>query len=376
MKDKIKYFSTDKMYRLNHYNNGRFNLKTISYGLLILTFIILFSGAYLINSSLDKDGNSASVGYSESGNADYTVYLKENTFYDTNYLNSGMQYVASLINTINTKFNYEIHSDKNIDYKYTYRIMGNLQIMDPNDKSKILYTKEEVLLSEVTEEVNSNNFVINEDVIIDYNKYNSLVNAYKREYALSVDSELILTMYIKVDGVSDITSDNINKTNTLQISIPLSEQTVDISIDTKDLSNSGYLTAGKGFVVKNYFLYIMGIITIIISLVVLIVAVILFKEYNSFNIYNNTVNRILRDYDRLIVNGQVTIDESKYSNIVIPETFEEMVDASQNLKSPILFYEVIKGEKCFFVIIKDDTLYKYRLTRAYLEKKALNEVNN
>lgn len=104
-------------------------------------------------------------------------------------------------------------------------------------------------------------------------------------------------------------------------------------------------------------------------MICLIIACKLIKEYNSFNIYNNTVNRILRDYDRLIVNGQVTLDESKYSNVVIPETFEEMVDASQNLKSPILFYEVIKGEKCFFVITKDDTLYKYRLTRAYLEKK-------
>lgn len=376
MKERIKYFSTDKMYRMNHFSNRRFNLKMISYCLLAFTFIILCTGIFLINLSVDKDGNSASVGYSESGNADYTVYLKDNTFYDTKYLTSGMQYVASLINTINTKFNYEIHSDNNIDYKYKYRIMGNLQIMDPTDKTKVLYTKEETLLSEVEEEVNSNNFVINEDVIIDYGKYNNLVNAYKREYGLSVNSELILTMYITVNGVSDISSDNLSKNNKLQISIPLSEQTVDISIDTKTLSNSGYLTAGKGFVIKNYFLYIMGIITIIISVICLIIACKLIKEYNSFNIYNNTVNRILRDYDRLIVNGQVTLDESKYSNVVIPETFEEMVDASQNLKSPILFYEVIKGEKCFFVITKDDTLYKYRLTRAYLEKKSLNNPNN
>ncbi len=376
MKEKIKYFSTDKMYRINHFSRGRFNLKTIAYGMLVFTFLILVTGVFLINSSLDKDGNKSGVGYSENGNADYTVYLKDNTFYDSKYLSSGMQYVASLINTINTKFNYEIHSDKNVDYKYTYRIMGNLQIMDPTDHTKILYTKEETLLKETTEEVNSNNFVINEDIIVDYDKYNSLVNAYKREYGLSVDSELILTMYIKVDGVSDITSDNINKNNKLQISIPLSEQTVDISIDTKSITNSGYLTAGKGFVIKSYFLYIMGIIVIILSILCLIIAVLLLKEYSSYNIYNNTVNRILKDYDRLIVTGQVTIDESKYNNIVIPETFEEMVDASQNLKSPILFYEVIKGEKCFFVIIKDDTLYKYRLTRAYLEKKALNNPNN
>lgn len=253
MKERIKYFSTDKMYRMNHFSNRRFNLKTISYCLLAFTFIILCTGIFLINLSVDKDGNSASVGYSESGNADYTVYLKDNTFYDTKYLTSGMQYVASLINTINTKFNYEIHSDNNIDYKYKYRIMGNLQIMDPTDKTKILYTKEETLLSEVEEEINSNNFVINEDVIIDYGKYNNLVNAYKREYGLSVNSELILTMYITVNGVSDISSDNLSKNNKLQISIPLSEQTVDISIDTKTLSNSGYLTAGKGFVIKIIF---------------------------------------------------------------------------------------------------------------------------
>ncbi len=377
MKEKIKYFSTDKMYRLNHFSNRRFNLKAISYCFLVATFFILFTGVFLINLSVDRDGNAANVHYSENGNADYTVHLKDNTFYETSYLTSGMQYVASLINTINTKFNYEIHSDKNVNFKYKYNITGNLQIVDPADSTKVLYTKTEKLLNEVTEETNSNNFVINEDVIIDYAKYNNYVNAYKREYGLSVDSKLILTMSIFVEGVSDVSSDNINKNGTLQITIPLSEQTVDIAIDTASIANSGYLSAGKGFVIKNYFLYIMGIITIVVSVICLIIAVKLFKEFNSFNIYNNTVNRILRDYDRLIVNGQVTIDESKYSNIVIPETFEEMVDASQNLKSPILFYEVIKGEKCFFVITKDDTLYKYRLTRAYLERKGIeNNQNN
>lgn len=372
MKEKIKYFSTDKMYRLNHFSNRRFNLKIISYCLLAATFFILFLGVFFINMSIDKNGNAANVQYSENGNADYTVHLKDNTYYDTSYLNSGMQYIASLINTINTKFNYEIHSDKNVDFKYKYSITGNLQITDPSDSTKVLYTKTEKLLDEKTEEVNSNNFVINEDIIIDYGKYNNYVNAFKREYGLSVESKLILTMSIFVEGVSDVSSDNLNKNGTLQISIPLSEQTVDIAIDTASIKNSGYLSAGKGFVIKNYFLYIMGIIIIIVSIIFLFIAVKLFKEFNSFNIYNNTVNRILKDYDRLIVNGQVTIDESKYSNIVIPETFEEMVDASQNLKSPILFYEVIKGEKCFFVITKDDTLYKYRLTRAYLEKKNLN----
>lgn len=366
---KIQYYSKDKMYVLNRFSNRRFNLKNLAYCFLLITAFTLLIGSYLVNISMDKESDIISVGYSENGNADYTVFLKDNTFYDTNYLASGMQYVASLINTINTKFNYEIHSEKNVDLKYKYKVIGTLQIMDPTDSRKILYTKDEILLDEVTKEENSNNLVINEDVIIDYGKYNDYVNSYKREYGLSVNSRLLVYMTVSVDGISDATIGNSNKNSKLQISIPLSEQTVDISIDKETIDDSGYLSTGKEVKINNYFFFILGIIIIMISIPSLGVAIKLFKVYSSSNIYNNTVNRILKNYDRLIVNGKVTLDEAKYNNIVIPETFEEMVDASQNLKSPIIFYEVIKGEKCFFVIIKDDTLYKYRLTKAYLERK-------
>ena len=44
-----------------------------------------------------------------------------------------------------------------------------------------------------------------------------------------------------------------------------------------------------------------------------------------------------------------------------------MVDASINENSPILFYEVIPNEKSFFIIAKDKTLYKYRLSKVELE---------
>ncbi len=369
MKEKIKYFSTDKMYRMNHFNNRRFNLKTIAYALFVLVAFVLVLGGLLIKESLKNEEDTNGTKYAETGSMDYTVYYKNNMFYDTKYLHSGMKYVASLINTINPKFNYEIHVDKNIEFKYKYNIEASLKIMDPTNHSKILYVKDEVLLEEVSKEDTTNNIVVNEDLIIDYSKYNNIVNSYKREYGLSVDSELILTMSIVVDGISDVTSDKIDKISKLQMSIPLSEQTIDISINTQPINNSGYLSSNDGLVINNYLLYALGIMLIIVGAIISFVAIKLFREYNNFNIYDNTVNKILKEYDRLIVTGKMTLDESKFSNIVIPETFEEMVDASQNLKTPILFYEVIKGEKCFFVIIKDETLYKYRLTRAYLERK-------
>ncbi|MCR5788004.1 MAG: DUF5305 domain-containing protein, partial [Bacilli bacterium] len=80
-------------------------------------------------------------------------------------------------------------------------------------------------------------------------------------------------------------------------------------------------------------------------------------------------NKILKEYDRIIVNGNVTIDEKKFANKVYIDSFEELVDASQSFNEPILFYDVVPGEKCFFIIIKGDTLYKKRLSKAYLENQ-------
>ena len=121
--------------------------------------------------------------------------------------------------------------------------------------------------------------------------------------------------------------------------------------------------------VKNKLLFTLGIVILLIALSIIGLALYLFLQNRKKNIYNITVNKILRDYDRIIVNGNVELNENNIPNKIYPETFQEMVDASQTLNSPILYYEVIKGEKCFFVIIKDDTMYKYRITRAYLEKK-------
>ena len=366
MKKDIAYYSKDKMYKLKS-KESRFSLKNMSILLLLLATILLVFGIIFLKTSIQINGKKIDVGYSENGNVDYTVYLKDNTFYDTKYLTSGMQYVASLINTINAKFNYEIHSDENLDYNYTYKIIGTLQIMDKTDSSKVLYTKDYKLLDEVKKTANSNNFVINEDVIINYNKYNNYVNSYKSEYGLSVNSQLVLKMYVDVEGNSELSEESLTKNNELQMTIPLSEQTVDIIINTDEISNSGNLATLIGLNVNNILILLIGMFLIMISLILFFIDRTIFRKYRKENIYSISLNKILRDYDRIIVNGNVSIDESMYSNKVFPDKFSEMVDASQRLNVPILYYDVIPGEKCFFIIAKDDTLYKYRLTKAYLE---------
>ena len=365
---KINYNSNEKLYKINNKNNI-FNNVYISYLLLGVSFVFLLVSIYLIGSSVVIFGKKIDITYNEIGKADYTVYLKNNNFYDNSKLDSGMKYVSSLINTVNTRFNYQFYTDKNIDYSYKYKINSKLVIFDKKDNNKIFYTKEEVLVPEVVENFNSNNIVINQLADIKYDHYKSYVDKYEKDYNVDVDGKVIVSMNVELLGIDSESKNDITKTNELQITIPLTNEAIDITIDSKNIDNKDYIVSNLKPGITNVYYLILGIVCFVAAVFEFIYGEKLYKIYVKGNIYNITVNRILNEYDKLIVNGNVSIDEANFTNKIYPETFIELVDASKRLNSPILFYEVVPNEKCFFIIIKDHDLYKFRISKSYLEKE-------
>lgn len=375
MKKNINYYSSDKLYQMKRKSTRRNFLITV---VALVTVLLAILTTICFKESVSLGTEIGKVNYSENGNIDYKVYLKDNDYYEGSFLPNGMQYIASLIKTINVNFNYQIHSDKDMDYDYKYMVMGNLQITDRDDNTKVIYNKPEVLIDEKTIKVNDNNFVIDEDVDIDYDKYNNYVNAFKKDYGLTINSNLILTLEVSVDGKYDSLEEHLVKNSKLQISIPLSEQTLDIVMNTKELADSGSLNSNNvNFKINRPVIFGVFIVLALGTIALLVLDVYLYIKANKKDVYKAKVNKILKDYDRLIVGGKTDINEDKYENKIYLDNFEDMIDASQTLNVPILFYEVIPGEKCFFIVCKDDTLYKYRLTKAYLTKqKNINVQNN
>ena len=365
---KINYNSNEKLYKINNKNNI-FNNVYISYLLLGVSFVFLLVSIYLIGSSVVIFGKKIDITYNEIGKADYTVYLKNNNFYDNSKLDSGMKYVSSLINTVNTRFNYQFYTDKNIDYSYKYKINSKLVIFDKKDNNKIFYTKEEVLVPEVVENFNSNNIVINQLADIKYDHYKAYVDKYEKDYKVDVDGKVIVSMNVELLGIDSESKNDITKRNELQITIPLTNEAIDITIDSKNIDNKDYIVSNLKPGITNVYYLILGIVCFVAAVFEFIYGEKLYKIYVKGNIYNITVNRILNEYDKLIVNGNVSIDEANFTNKIYPETFIELVDASKRLNSPILFYEVVPNEKCFFIIIKDHDLYKFRISKSYLEKE-------
>lgn len=374
MSKSVKYEGAEKRYTVKG-KKKKLKIGTWFCILVLPAIFLLILGFFLVNDGI-KVNNSDSVSYNEIGDVDYRVYLKENDYYDESYLDAGMQYIASLINTINVDFNYEVHITEELDYHYNYEITANLVVTDRNNSSRVLYERPETLVSNKTVQVTDNNFVINEDIDIDYDEYNDYVNAFKSDYALNVDSNLVITLSVTTVGDYEPTGDELNLDNEISITIPLSEQTIDIAMQTEDnIDNNGVISNVTESGITSPVSFIAGIIFDLIGIALFGVAVYIYLSNNPKDIYETEVNKILKNYDRLIVTSKrPNINENEFQKVIRVTSIEELIDAYETTKQPIIYYEVIPGEKSYFVIINGDILYKLTITRAWLAKqKALKE---
>lgn len=338
--------------------------------MLIPTLIMLGLTVLVLKGSMYTKEESI-IGYNEVGNIDYKVFLKENNYYKEQYLGKDMQYVASIIKNIVPTFTYEMHSEEEMEYTYNYKVSADLIISDPNDNNKVLYKRPSLLVKDTKEKVTGGSFRVDQDVSINYDEYNNYVNAFKKEYALSVNSKLVLTFNIDVTGKSPLLKEDFKKSSKLVIAIPMSEQTINIGIDTSDINNSGTLERNYMSQIKKPVALVLGIIVGLLSLALLYIVIYNFLTNRSkTDVYKATIKSILREYDRAIVSSKTadTIDESKYNVIEVPR-IEELLDAHDSTGKPILYNEDTENDISTFIIVSDEILYKYRVVRKELEEQ-------
>ena len=58
------------------------------------------------------------------------------------------------------------------------------------------------------------------------------------------------------------------------------------------------------------------------------------------------------------INNDTVTEKDK---VIFVESFDELIDIHDNLGSPILFNEVVKGFKSYFTIIDNNMMYRYVL---------------
>lgn len=338
--------------------NTRLFINISSFIIYFILFLIFVFKAFSI--SPEKKLN-----YIDKSNLDYKVYLKENDFYNVDYLDKDMMYVASLINKVNVTFNYDFSSDINLNLDFKYNIIGKLTIQDSTGKSNYYENTYILLNDKKTTLKNDNKQNIHETINIDYDYYNNIANVFKTNYGVNTISKL--TLYLTIDKSSKDEKIMLKDLDVMSLEIPLSERSINIEMNYKEIDNISNIIMNSNVFIDNM-IYIILLLIFIVLLIISTVKItrLLSLLINKKTKYDKYVNRLLTEYDRLISNT-LTQPNTDGIEIINIESFQELVDIRDNLSLPIMYYSITKHHKCWFYISHNNKMYLYVVKAVDLE---------
>ena len=328
---------------------------------LCMFFFCLFViiGFKFINNSLSINSDEK-LHFQEKGNVKYSVCLKDNDFFEKECLDSNMSYVASLIKNISLDFNYQFNGNfDNLVSSVDYEVVAKL-IIENNDTKTKYYEKEYVLAPKTSDSIKNNGTLYNLDkkININYEYYNNIATNFKSQYG--VDSQSYLEVYLNTYNNVNSKYKDIPTSAQISVRIPLSQKAIEIKFNTQEVNKSidKYITS-KNIVINGYLIFIVGITFLFTSLIFLFFIFMIIKKYaKTISKYDKFINKILKEYDRLIVETTTFPDEKEY-NVLIINSFNELVDVRDNLRSPIMFYNIKDHKMSKFYILNNNNLYLY-----------------
>ena len=304
------------------------------------------------------------VNYNEKSSVNYGVHLKENDFYEDSFLGKDYAYIASLIDAVETTFDYSIVMENNrqVDFEYTYRVDSVVLIKDKSN-GKILYAPVYNEVGETTNTAKSSAINIREVVKIDYDKYNAIAENFIKAYRLkSVDASVVLKMTVNVVGVSsDFETNESTESHVSSISVPLCAETFEIKI-TSDTppSEQKILSYTTKDLSKRF-----TDVSLVCAIVTAVIAAVLWLyAYLSRNVditYDIKIAKLVRNYKSFIQKLCNAFDTDGYQILLI-SSFDEMLEIRDTIQSPILMEEnTDKTLTRFFIPTNTKLLYIHEI---------------
>lgn len=345
----------DKKKKIENIKYESFENKLIKQIILMVFTLILSLGMiyYALNNT-----NKESISYTQNGNVDYKVCLKENNFYSQNCLDKNMSYVSSLIKNVGLTFNYDLNTSEQLNVKTEYEVTAKLVISNAENTSK--YFEQKYILQDKTSEgitqIN-NEYKISKNIDIDYDYYNTIASTFKSQYGVETNSyiEVSFQVFHTNKEIEDI---RVPSPSPVILNIPLSQKSININMTASGVNKQETQNIESSiFTLNNIICLFIGIIALIVCLISsLKIAKMLTLIKEKKNNYDKFIEKILREYDRLIVE---TSTLPKFNNYFLTKvnSFGELIDVRDNLRLPIMYYEVAKHQKCHLYIIDNKNLY-------------------
>ena len=317
--------------------------------LLVIGILVLLFGF--------NDTTNKSVCYSEDNSLNYKVYLKDNNYFESKYLEEGKTYIASLIDYINIDYIYKLDFTEKVSGNYKYYLKATVSANKPNNEEGSYWSKDYIIKDEVSREFeNQKSFVITENENVTYDTYNKVLSEFKKEYDLDTDGELTISLVVE----TYVTNKDVNKKipSKMSLSIPLLEKAVNANISKNVVDNSKCIIAKleQNPLVFNL-IKLIGIGIILLAITFMIRSVTRYRVFSKKNDFELKLNKILTNHDSIIASVEELPDIKDY-NVVDVVNFNELIDVYNEVRMPINYCRVNK-HKAVFIIINDNMAWKY-----------------
>jgi hypothetical protein len=309
------------------------------------------------------------VDYHESGNVGYQVCLKPNNYFADTCQPANKQYVASLIDSLKTELNYSFRADDVVKYDYSYDVSAKLTATESGESAKVLYENEEVIKpSQTVSDQTGQSFNIREDIELDYEKYNNLMTAFRSDYGLTIQANVIVSLNVKVKATHADFSAPLETNQKVALKIPLSERTVNVTVESDQFNNNGQMEEKVHDLTKNLaFVVAAGASGLVFAVVLVLSVVIFLRREARRTTYDKKLDHILHEYNQLIVEVE-RMPEVPRAKLVEVADFDELLNARDTIQQPILHLK-ISDDRSLFAIEDSGMAYVYALSAKALAGK-------
>ncbi len=342
---------------------------------IIFLVFLSFVSLYLILISVENQsvGRQELISISKQNSVKYSVSLKPNKYYEEKILKMNGRYLSDIVDKVIIDFAHSSSANKKYNYNYKTREVATMYIYEKGSEvgQKELWKKEFPLSeSNLVFGLNQQTYNTNKKVELNYAIFDNVVKSFQEDYSLSVGGYVKVTQYITSSNTVEGYGLPLASSEEMSVNIPLNERVFAISTDYEaQRVEKVHRTVAEEKSIQDTVFLAIGIFGIISSILLIMSEVIIYiKEEKEESIYLTTLNKILASYGDIIVKAQNKID-LKGMTIIDVESIEELIDAQNELRIPIAYFEITENEKCAFVIVNQNQAWRYQLSSKNLEKE-------
>lgn len=333
----------------------------------LITVLMLVLMVLEVKSPGVEEQKTRIVGFENSANVQYQVFLKQNPLYEETSLGEDRLYLAPFIDYIKTNFQYNFNIERPADIKGDYEIAAIVEgYTNEEDKIKTIWRKAFVITPKTGFEMKDVQLALNKEINFTPATYESFATQISEATKLNIPVKVTVLMNINLQAV--IEGREIDKSFAPAITIPLNNSYFEITKsgieggseaieDTKQIALP---------VNKRLMAVCGGILSI--SLLALIYLLLFVKGDAKADLFIKQLNRIFKTHgSRLVaVNNEVGTSFAMYYKL---KAIDDLVRIADELGKPILYkYSPEPKEITKFYIHDDKAMYSFNLKDMLAEK--------